>query len=143
MDPADACLLRIVKLGVVVTELLQMLYAFLRLDTQIIKPAEDDRFSWTNFGACGNESALLSIVAKRALESAAGVGERFRPAIDYAERAGDNTIAAAVANIVLHEYGTDFGADDRAGWTCLEAACFLAVFANIRQKYPAKRILIA
>ena len=39
------------------------------------------------------------------------------------------------------EHGTDFGADDRSGWTGFETAGLLAVLANIGKKYPAKRVL--
>ncbi len=108
-----------------------MLHAFHSLRAEIIQSAEHDGFGWTNLCTSRNKSAFLSIVTKCALESAAGIGQRFRPAIDYAEGAGDNAIAAAVANIILHEHRTDFGAYNCAGRTRFEATGFLAMLANV------------
>jgi len=45
---------------------------------------------------------------KTCTECAARVGKWRRPAIDHAERARHHAIAAAVANIILHENGADF-----------------------------------
>ena len=77
------------------------------------------------------QSAFLPVIAKGALECAASVGQRLRPAIDHTKRARDNAISAAIANVVLHEHRTDFGAHNRAGGTRFEATGFLAMFANI------------
>ena len=103
MDPADARLLRIVKLRVVVTMLVQLLHALSCARPQIIESTKDDRFCGANFGASWNESALLSVIAKRALECAAGVGQRLRSTIDHAEWTRDDAVTTAVANIVLNE----------------------------------------
>src|SRR6266576_1513601 len=97
----------IVKLRIGVPVFSQLLHTLCRTRAQIIEPPEDDRFGWTNLRACRNESTFLSVVAKRALESAPGAGQRFRPTINYAERAGDNAISAAIANIVLDQHGTN------------------------------------
>src|SRR5689334_17926768 len=67
---------RIVKLRVIVTALLQLLHPFRSTCTQIIEPAKHDRFGRANFGAGWDESALLSIVAKRAFECAACIRQR-------------------------------------------------------------------
>jgi hypothetical protein len=82
----------------------------------------------------------LPVVAERALESAACVGHRFWPAINHAERTGNDTVTAAVTNIVLHEDGPDLGAHNRTSGTSFQAAGFFAVFANVGEKNPAKRI---
>jgi len=132
---------RIVKLRVGVTLFSELVHTLRRACAQIIEPPEHDRFGRTDFGARGNESAFLSVVAESALEYAAGIGQRFWPAIDHPKRAGDNAISAAVANIVLDKYRTDFGSYDRAGRAGFEAARFLAMLANIRKKEPAKWIV--
>src|SRR4029453_7306835 len=105
MNAADARLLRIVQLCVVVTELLQMLLALFRSDTQIIKSAKDDRFRRTNFGAGGNKPALLSIVTKRAFECAAAIRQRLGSTIDYPEWQRDNETTASITDIILHKNG--------------------------------------
>ena len=101
------------------------------MGAKIVESAKDDRLGWTNLCASWNESALLSIVTKCALKCAACVWQRQRPAIDHTERARHDAIAAAVANIILHENGANFCAYDRSGWTRFKTACFLAVLANI------------
>ena len=101
------------------------------MGAEIVESAKDDRLGWTNLCASWNESALLSIVTKCALKCAACVWQRQRTAIDHTERARHDAIAAAVANIILHENGANFCAYDRSGWTRFKTACFLAVLANI------------
>src|SRR6266446_61056 len=86
MNAAHGCFRWIVKLCVVVTALLQLLHALRCTRAQIIESAEHDRFGWTNLCAGRNESALLPIVTKCALECAACVWQRRRPAIDQAKR---------------------------------------------------------
>ena len=132
---------RIVKLRVGVTLFSELVHTLRRACAQIIEPPEHDRFGRTDFGARGNESAFLSVVTESALECTAGIGQRFWPAIDHPKRAGDNAISAAVANIVLDKYRTDFGSYDRAGRAGFEATRFLAMLANIRKKEPAKWIV--
>ncbi len=131
MNAADGCFGRIVKLRVVITMPAQLLHTFRRARAQVIEPSKDDRFGRTNFCAGWDEAALLSVVAKRALKGATGVGQRFRPAIDHAEWTGDDAISAAVTHIVLHEDRADFRPHNRAGGTRFEAAGLLAMLANI------------
>src|SRR6266508_4288070 len=130
------------KLRVAVTSFLQLLHTFRSLSTEIIQSSENNRFGRANFGAGRNEPALLSIVTKGALESAAGVGQWRRSSIDYAERARDDAITAAVANIVLDEDRADFSADNRSRRTRLEATSFFAVLANIGKEHPTEWILV-
>ena len=141
VNAAHRCFRRIVKLRVSVTVLSQFVHTLRRARAQIIEPPEHDRFSRTNFCACRNETALLSIVAKGAFECAAGIGQRLRSPVDYAKRTRDDAVAAAVANVILHEHRTDFGAKDCAGGTRFKTTSFLAMLANIREENPAKRVL--
>ena len=83
----------------------------------------------------------MAIITKRAFECAASVGQRLWAPVNHAKRARDDAIPAAVANVVLHEHRPDFGAQNRAGGTCLEATSFFAMLANIRKKNPAKRVV--
>ena len=57
----------------------------------------------------GCSAGLLPVVAERALERAPVV----RPAIDDAERAADDAVAAAVADVGLDVDRAELGADDR------------------------------
>src|SRR2546423_240486 len=108
MYPTHGSLRWVVKLRVVVTAFLQLLHTLCCARAQIIQSAKYDRFGWTNLCAGRNESALLSIITKCALESAACVRQRRRSTIDHAERARHHAIAAAIADIVLHENRADF-----------------------------------
>ena len=140
MNAAHACLLRVIKLRVVVSVLFELLHALRCSRAQIIKPAEDNRFGRTNLRARGNEAAFLSIVTKRALKRAASIGQRLRPAIDYAERTRNDAITTAIANVVLHKDRADFCSHNRTRRTRFQAAGFLAMFANVRNENPAKWI---
>src|SRR5216117_1820074 len=131
VNAAHGCFLRIVKLRVLVAILLELLHALACARAQIIQSAKDDRFGGTHFCAGGYESALLSIVTERALERASCIRKRLGPAIDHAEGARDDAVAAAVADVILHQNRPNFRAHDRACWARFEAAGFLAMFANV------------
>ena len=131
---------RIVKLRVRITVFSQLMHTFRRTRPQIIEPPKNDRFSWTNFGARGWKAALLAIVAERAFEGAAGVGQRLRAPVNHAKWTRDDAIPASVANVILNEHRADFGPNDRSGWAGFETTSFFAVLANIGEKDPAKRI---
>ena len=103
---------RIVKLRVGVTLFSELVHTLRRACAQIIEPPEHDRFSRTNFGARRCEAALLPVVAEGAFECAAGIGQRLWPPIDHPKWAGDNAISAAVANVILNKYRTDFRSYD-------------------------------
>ena len=141
MDSTDGSFLWIVQSRIAVTALLQGLNPPRSARTKIVQPAEDNRFRRADFCAGRREPALLPVITKGAFERAAGIGKWCGPAIDHAEGTGDHAITAAVADIVLDEDGSDFGADDRTGGTRLETAGVFAVFADVREKNPAKRIL--
>ena len=141
MNATDGCLLRIVKLRVVVTALLQLPHAFRSTCAEIIQSAKDNRFGGTNLCTGRYESAFLSIVTESALECAACIGKRLGPAIDHTKRAGNDAVAATVAHVILHENRTDLGAHDRAGWARFEAAGLFAMFADVGEKDPAEWIL--
>ena len=130
----------IVKLRVGVPVFSQLLHTLRRACAQIIEPTEHDRFSRTNLGARRCEPALLSVVAEGTFECATGVGQRLWAPVNHAKRARDHAIPAAVANIILHEYRANFGANDRSGGTRFETTSFFAMLADIRKKDPAKRI---
>ena len=130
----------IVKLRVGVTVFPQLVHTLSRARPQIIESPEHDRFSRANFRARRCEAALLSIVAERAFECAAGIGQRLRSPVDYSERTRDNAVATTIANIILDQDGADFGPNNCACGTCFKTTSFLAVLANIGEENPAKRI---
>lgn len=142
MQPTHGCFLRIVKLRVGVAILSQLLDAPRCSRTQIIEPSKDNRFGRTNFCARWNQSTFLSIVTEGALECPPVVGQRPGAAINHAKGAGNDAITAAITDIVLHKDRTDLGANDRTGRTGFETTGFFAVFANIGEKDPAKRVSV-
>src|SRR6266511_3293200 len=141
VNSANRGFCRVIKLRICVAGLAQLVNTLLALRAKVIKPAKHDRFSWTNFRTRGHESAFLSVVTKRALESAAGVGQRLWPAIDHAERTRDDAITTAVANIILHKNRSRFGANNRSRRTRFETTGFFAVLANIGKEHPTEWIL--
>jgi len=106
------------------------------------RAARTRSISRTNLGARRCEAALLSVVAEGAFECAGGVGQRLWAPVNHAKGHETNAIAAAVANIILHEHRADFGANDRSGGTRFGTASFFAMLANIRKEDPAKRGLL-
>src|SRR6266480_4514118 len=117
-----------------------MLDALICTGAQIIEASEDNRFGWTNFCTRRHEATLLSIITKSAFERATRIRQRRRPAINHPKRTRHYAVAAAIADIVLHEHGPDFSAHDRSSGTCFKASRLLAMLANVRQKYPTKGI---
>src|SRR5438874_1249617 len=93
-----------------------MFDAALGLLSQILKRTEDNRFSGANFRAGGHQPADLSVVAEGALESAAGFGQRFFPAVNHPKGTGNDTVTAAVANVVLHKDGLVLSAHNGGRW---------------------------
>ncbi len=76
---------------------------------------------------------MQPIVAERAL-----LGEsRDRVDVDDAERAGRNTVPAAVAGVGLNHDRIKLGAHDRAGRTNFEASRMHAVLAHVAHQQPA------
>ena len=98
--------------------------------------AELNRLRRTGGRARRLQAGLLAVVAERALERPSVVG----PPIDDAERAGDDAVAAAVADVGLDEDAAELGADDRSGRARFEAAGVLAVLADVGREVPAERV---
>src|SRR4029077_7258437 len=117
-----------------------MLDTLICTGAQIIEASEDNRFGWTNLRASRCEAALLSIVTEGAFECAARVRQRRRSPINHPKRTRHDAVAAAIANVVLHQDRTNLGPHNRPGRTRFQTASFFAMLANIRQEYPAKRI---
>src|SRR5262249_56796835 len=86
--------------------------------------------------------SITRVEPNRALTGPAGVRKRLGPSVDYSERTRDNTVAAAIANVVLHENRAGFGANNRSRRTRFEAAGFFAMLADIGKKNPAKRVVV-
>src|SRR5215203_734793 len=60
------------------------------------------------------------------------------PAVDDAEGAGDDAVAAAVADVGLHVDGVELGPDDGPRGAGLQAAGPVAVLADIRHQQPGE-----
>jgi hypothetical protein len=58
----------------------------------------------------------------------------------YSEGTGNHAVAAAVADVWLHIYRSELGANDRARGTRFQTSRVPAVFTNVREKQPAKWI---
>src|SRR5204862_2224203 len=99
---------------------------------QLFEIAEENRLCRTRLRARWDLARFLPVVAERAFERASVI----RTAIDHAERTRDDAVAAAVADVGLHEHAAEFGADDRSGRTRFETSGVLAMFADVRRKLP-------
>src|SRR5687768_10574334 len=136
MRAADARLARVVNRRILNAACAQVLDPLLRADAQIFDLAELDRLRRTRGRARRLQSDLLPVVTERALERAA-IG---RAAIDDAEGAGDDAVAAAVADVGLDVDAAEFRAHDRTRGARLETAGVLAVLAHVGREVPAEHI---
>ena len=60
----------------------------------------------------------------------------------HAERARGHAVAAAVADVLLHDDRAELGAEERAGRADVEAARVRAVLADVRLHQPAQRLRV-
>ena len=95
----------------------------LRALAQLVERAELDRLGRARLRARGLEAVLQPVVAERALPGRAlAVRASDLAAVDHAERARGDAVAAAVADVLLHDDGAELGAEERAGRADVEAA---------------------
>src|SRR5579872_2001845 len=110
----------------------KFVHALLRALPKIVNFAELDRFGGTGGGARGLQPFFLTVIAEGTFECSSLVGIPF----DDAERTGHYAVCASIAYIRLNEDTAKFGSHNRAGRTRFQAACVLAVFANIGGESP-------
>src|SRR5258708_1871558 len=96
---------------------MQVLEPLLRPPLQLTDLAELDGIGWAGLRAGRFQAALQAVVAQRALMSLA----IQRADVHHTERAGRHAIAAAVADVLLHHDGVEFGAEQRSGGASLDA----------------------
>src|SRR5205807_4789326 len=100
---------------------------------ELVERSEGDRPGGARTDARRLLVDLEAVVAERALVGAVvdvGAG-------DHPERAGADAVAAAVADVVLHEHGAELGAHDGAGRADVHAAGVLAVLADVGDEEPS------
>src|SRR5579864_7223198 len=106
-----------------------------RTDAEFVEVAKLDRLGRSRLRARGRLTGLLAVVAERALERPAVI----RPSVDNAERARDDAVAAAIADVGLHEHAAELGPDDGAGRAGFETPGMLAVLADVRREVPRRQ----
>ena len=93
-----------------------------------------NRFGWTGFGTGGYHAIFHAVITERTF---------VRPVVaifvasDYTKWAGDDAVAAAVTNILLHVDGIELGTNNGSGGTRLLAGGVGTVFADIATHEPA------
>ena len=132
MNAANAGFFRIVNLGVLHAFVMQIFKSLFSLRLEFIQLAEHDGFRGTRLGAGRFQACFLAIGAEGALEGAAIVGI----ALNHSKGAGDDAVAASVANVGLQVDGAEFGAHERAGWASLHATGNFAVLADVGGEFP-------
>src|SRR5207302_934022 len=99
---------------------------------ELLVRTELDRVGGARLRAGRLEAVLEAVVAERALGGAAV----DLVAVDDAERARRDAVAAAVAYVRLKHDGVELGADQRTGRACVEAPRVRAVLADIGHEEP-------
>ena len=100
---------------------------------ELVVGAELDRVGRARLRARGLEAVLQAVVAEGALGGPAVVVV----AVDDAERARRDAVAAAVADVGLQDHRLELGADQRAGRAGVQAARVRAVLADVGHEHPA------
>src|SRR5439155_19129792 len=133
---------------------LQLLEPLVRPLPQLVQGPELDRVRRTGLRASRLVPALEPVVAERALPDApvlllrddwkrGWVSPRQMPFVEDAERTRGHAVAAAVADVLLHDDGPVLRPEERPGRAHVEARGMRAVLADIRAHEPAQRVLVA
>ena len=96
-----------------------------------------NRVGGTGLGTCRLQAILHTVITERAF---AGRVRLLLVTRNDSEWAGDDTVAAAIADILLHVHRVKFGANNCAGWASFMARCMRTVFAYITAHKPAVSI---
>src|SRR2546423_2128 len=134
---------------------LELLQPPVRALAELVDLAELDRVRRARLRAGRLVTALEPVVAERALPDPAVLllaQERERErrvagrpwqvaVVEHAERARGDAVAAAVADVLLHDDGAVLGAEEGAGRADVEAGRVRAVLADVARHQPAQRIL--
>src|SRR5687767_8045012 len=99
---------------------------------QLVQRAELNRCGRARLRARGRLSVQQAVVAERALPHPTVA----LALVDDAERAGGHAVAAAIADVLLHDDGAELGAEQRPGGAHLQAACPRAVLAHVGGHEP-------
>src|SRR5690242_17725608 len=96
-----------------------------------------NRVRGTGLRACRLEAILHAVVTERAFACCmrALLVTRNDP-----ERAGDDTVAAAIADVLLYVHRVKLGANNRSRWASFMAGCMGAMLAYITPHQPALSI---
>src|SRR5437667_8971015 len=116
MGAADARVARIPQHRVGDAARRELCDARLGARAHLVEIAEEDRLGRARLRARGHQPVLLTVVAERTLERTAV----YRIFVDDAERAGDNAVAAPVADVGLDVDAAKLCPHDRSGGACLE-----------------------
>ena len=142
VNPAHRCVNRIVELSIGKAALSETLNPIPGAHVQLIQWSEHNGLGRAGLGTRRCEPLALAVVAERALESPSAARQRFRSAVNDAERTSDDAVAATIANIILHVYRANLCSEDRARWARLQAARICAMLAYVGEEEPSERILL-
>src|SRR6201996_6325976 len=129
---------RAIQIGVGFTTGMQLFHTLFCVFAQLTYLAELDGLGRTTLSACGNEAILLAVITQCALVGAT----ILFVAADHSERAANNAVCAAVADVLLHVNIAELVVDECAGRADLHTRCVLAVFANIAHHQPASDVAL-
>src|SRR5690606_16723776 len=105
----------------------QLPYPVRRALPQLLQRAELDGLGGAGLGAGRFHAGAEPVVAQGALPGASVLG----PPLDDPVRAGGHAVAAAVADVLLHDDGAELGTEQRARRAHVEAGGVGAVLAHV------------
>src|SRR5436305_4117954 len=96
-----------------------------------------NRVGGTGLSTCRLQAILHTVITERAFACRMHL---FLVTSNDSEWAGDDTIATAIADVLLHIHRVKFGANNCACWASFMAWCMRTVFAYITAHEPAVSI---
>src|SRR3954454_16421660 len=103
---------------------------------QLLDITKLDRLRMASFCAGRNQSCFLPVVAECAFKRTAIVWILLH----HSERAGNDAVSTAVANVRLDENTAEFGTDDSTGRASFKTTGYFAMLANVRGKAPGRHV---
>lgn len=127
---------RIVDHSVINSARVQFLKALICLRMQLFQVAELNRLCGTGVSTGWLESGHLAVSAEGAFEGATVV----LILLDHSERATDNAVSAAIANVGLNEDSAELHAHDGASGASFQTAGDLAMLADVGREAPGRQL---
>src|SRR3954471_22439367 len=120
------------------TALMELVESLRGALAQLVERPKLDRVRGAGLGTGRLHVVAKAVVTEGALPNAPVI----LTLVEDAERAGDHAVAAAVADVLLHDHRPELGPEERARGADVETARVGAVLADVRAHEPAEAVAV-